>query len=171
MVISFTQRAFLIFLFFVATQSSFAAQCACDTRFHPCRHDFDNLHRFAKNGDLSSVKRLFQKYKTVDGHDWYLLNCRGFENRTALHEAVINNQLAVVKYLVGIGAALNLVDVHVRTPLHYAAISNNKSAAEYLIDGGANRTIETKDRKIAKDLATDKSLQRALTPYVSSFDE
>lgn len=60
------------------------------------------------------------------------------DNSTALHFAVYNNQIEVVRYLIEINASVNEKNERGLTPLHIAASEGNDLAICVLIESGAN---------------------------------
>ena len=61
------------------------------------------------------------------------INAKDSEGRTALHYAVMHNQLAIVEYLIENGASINEPDNKGNVPLIYAAFKGNYYLANYLL--------------------------------------
>jgi hypothetical protein len=61
--------------------------------------------------------------------------------QAALHFAVDESSIEVVKLLIEYGANINMPNRYGRTPLHIAAMYNRWDSAEALIDAGADMTI------------------------------
>jgi ankyrin repeat protein len=81
----------------------------------PYQRELDNqvaLQQAAISGNIPVLRSL--KLKGTD------MNGLNYDRRTALHFAVRNGQLDTVKYLVQIGASINLEDRWGATPLNYA---------------------------------------------------
>merc|ERR1712050_545219 len=62
---------------------------------------------------------------------------------TALHQAVLDNNLTVVKILIGHGSEINQQDEDSWTPLHAACANGAADIAKFLLEGGASRNILT----------------------------
>lgn len=88
----------------------------------------------ASAGYLPAVK-LFLQY----GWD---INCPGEkdfqEQKTALHMAVIAEELDVIKYLLDKGANVNAPDIYQETPLHLASKRGMVEVVEKMVEKGAN---------------------------------
>jgi hypothetical protein len=104
--------------------------------------DFEptNLYRFFKRcgGDItlveSIVKWVDSKYKESGQLEILDIDVRDSYNRTALHRAVIFNQLHVVKQLIKDGIDTNAKDKGGYTALYYAAKKNRDDIVSYLTD-------------------------------------
>ncbi|RDD38683.1 Transient receptor potential cation channel subfamily A member 1 [Trichoplax sp. H2] len=92
----------------------------------------DNLpiHLACRNADLASVKVLCAKSLTH-------LNSPGERSRTPLHQAIVNNNIPVVHFLIKFGANINKRDGSYHTPLYLAAERGFFDIAKALIDAGA----------------------------------
>lgn len=71
---------------------------------------------------------------------------------TALHQAVLDDNLVLVNVLVSHGANVNIVDVDSWTPLHGAAANGHTEVAKYLVKRGANTKALTEDGETPLDL-------------------
>jgi len=71
---------------------------------------------------------------------------------TALHQAVLDDNLVLVNVLVSHGANVNMVDIDSWTPLHGAAANGHTEVAQYLIKCGANTKALTDDGETPLDL-------------------
>jgi len=71
---------------------------------------------------------------------------------TALHQAVLDSNLVVVRLLLIHGADINLSDADSWTPLHAAAANGHADIARYLLSQGADRNIRTEEGETAQDL-------------------
>jgi len=71
---------------------------------------------------------------------------------TALHQAVLDDNLVVVRLLLHHGAGLNKKDEDSWTPLHAAAANGHHQIAEFLLSQGASRDALTDDGETAIDL-------------------
>jgi len=71
---------------------------------------------------------------------------------TALHQAVLDNNLAVVKILIGHGSDINQQDEDSWTPLHAACANGQADIAKFLLEAGASRNILTDQGERPVDL-------------------
>merc|ERR1712130_513718 len=71
---------------------------------------------------------------------------------TALHQAVLDDNLVVVRLLLHHGAGINKKDEDSWTPLHAAAANGHHQIAEFLLSQGASRDALTDDGETAIDL-------------------
>lgn len=98
------------------------------TRFHPKKQA---VHLAAANGHLQVLNILFD-----EGADVNAISSRG---ATALHEAVVSNSDDVARYLIQMGADVNLASEDKGyTPLHQAVRLNFPEMASLLLDSGAD---------------------------------
>ena len=74
---------------------------------------------------------------------------------TALHQAVLDDNLNIVEVLVAHGAKVNIVDVDSWTPLHAAAANGFHDIVKYLLKNGADKNILTDDGETALDLVEE----------------
>jgi len=82
---------------------------------------------------------------------------------TALHEAVLQPNVMVVKLLLDNGFNPNAVTKNGDTPLHFAVAANNIAAARLLLQCGADKRIKSIDGFTP----LDKARQSANGPFVS----
>jgi len=78
---------------------------------------------------------------------------------TALHQAVLDDNLVVVRLLLHHGAGLNKKDEDSWTPLHAAAANGHHQIAEFLLSQGASRDVLTDDGETAIDLTDPEDFQ------------
>lgn len=78
---------------------------------------------------------------------------------TALHQAVLDNNLVVVKLLLHHGAALNKKDEDSWTPLHAAAANGHHPIAKYLLSQGASKDALTDEGETAIDLVDEEDFE------------
>jgi len=71
---------------------------------------------------------------------------------TALHQAVLDNNLAVVRILIGHGSDINQIDEDSWTPLHAACANGQADIAKFLLEAGASRNILTDQGERPVDL-------------------
>jgi len=96
----------------------------------------EEIHEFARKGDLDSVKALIEKNPE-------LVDAKDKDGRTPLHWACRGVHLDVVKYIVENGADVNAEDNNKIVPLHSLAARNSAKAIAVLADKGAD--IDAKD--------------------------
>jgi ankyrin repeat protein len=90
----------------------------------------DDIHEFARNGNLESVKALIEQ-------DSEMIDAKDQDGRTPLHWACRGVHLDLVKFLVEKGANVNAEDNNKIVPLHSLASRNNAAAIELLVTKGA----------------------------------
>ncbi|XP_065649244.1 transient receptor potential cation channel subfamily A member 1-like [Hydra vulgaris] len=103
------------------------------------------LHWAATEGHLNIVQLLF-KYAENQGGVRLVAKLFITSNRneqTALHLAVENNHIDIVKYCINKGSDVNLAQANMNSPLHLACNSGFFEIAKLLIESGAN--IESKN--------------------------
>ncbi len=89
-----------------------------------------------KNKDRAKVKELIEK----DGNQVKLTNPLG---NTPLHEAILNGEDKIAKYLISMGSDIGKQNAMGNSPLHIAAQNNRKEIAELLIAKGADLECKT----------------------------
>ena len=94
------------------------------------------IHDAALQGDLAQVKALLAK-------DPSLLNATGQNEKAPLHWAAQGGHLALAKYLISRGAAVDALNIQKETPLVYAAENGHLKLAELLIARGADVNVKT----------------------------
>ncbi|CAG2112218.1 unnamed protein product [Medioppia subpectinata] len=92
-----------------------------------------------KNGDLDSVKELFES-KKVDVN-------ASLDGRSAIHYAADYGHKDIIEYLIGKGVELNVVDKHGITPLLAAIWEGHTECVRLMIAGGAHKSGQTPDGK------------------------
>jgi len=78
---------------------------------------------------------------------------------TALHQAVLDSSLVVVRLLLIHGADINMSDADSWTPLHAAAANGHVDIARYLIAQGADRNRRTAEGETALDLVEEEDFK------------
>lgn len=86
------------------------------------------IHDAARTGDVARIDQLLNSGVDVNEAPSF---------GTALHFAVIRDQVTAVRSLVDHGADLNAVSESLGTPLHAAARNKNVVLVEMLIEAGA----------------------------------
>jgi ankyrin repeat protein len=107
------------------------------------------LVKAAYDGRMTEVTRLVEA-RPVLMDRWDFLR-RSFN---ALMAAAEENQLEVIRYLVGRGARLNLQSGSGWTPLMYAADRGHDEIVTFLLESGADATVCGKDGRTALILAS-----------------
>lgn len=100
------------------------------------------LHFFASVTDLNA--KLFDDELLIT--DDVNLNERDDKGRTALHYAVMHNQLHAVKALIAKGASVNASDADGKSVLHYAHFANESVVKELLEKRADVKAVDSKDR-------------------------
>lgn len=117
------------------------------------RNGANSIHLAVKYGELDCLKSLLtQSNHALD------LDARNYEGLTALHIAVISNQLEATRILLRVGASVNIADGKTgQTPLHYAAERNSQQMAKLLLVFGANPSRASYSGCTPAQLASAKS--------------
>lgn len=92
------------------------------------------LFKACINGDLKQIKKLMAAGEDVNASD--LLH-----GWTALHWATMHEHLAIVKYLIKVGAEVNKMDNSSRTPLYLASFFGRTSIVKLLLAAGADANM------------------------------
>lgn len=109
----------------------------------------DQLHKAAYHGDIDTVRSLLKTTIDPDERDNY--------GGTALHAAMFQNNVEIIKLLIDAGLDVNAQGTsNGYTPLHDAVWDNNLEAAKLLIKYGARTDIRGND---------------GLTPYEKAVKE
>ncbi|XP_068785291.1 protein phosphatase 1 regulatory subunit 12C [Struthio camelus] len=96
-----------------------------------------------------------------------LLNGSNADGISALHQACIDENMEVVRFLVESGADLDQADNEGWTPLHVAASCGYRDIARYLLDHGANVAAVNSDGDLALDVAEDDGMEAMLRAEVA----
>lgn len=105
------------------------------------------LHNAANSGNEKLVQLLIKHGADVNAKDYQY-------ERTPLHIAAYNGQLAILTTLLKAQATLDNTDVNERTPLHLAVWSGQKREAQSLLIAGANIDANDKYGSTPTQLAT-----------------
>lgn len=100
-----------------------------------------------KESDGDAIMRMLRR--TSIDIDIDRINMAGM---TALHQAILDNNLVVVRLLLHHGARINKQDVDSWTPLHAAVANGHHQIAAYLLSKGADRQLLTDEGETALDL-------------------
>lgn len=109
------------------------------------------LHLAAYFGYAAVVVRLL---RAGASHAAISHNVQG---NTPLHAALAGRrELPVITALLAAGADASTIDAQGYAPLHLAAARGDQAASELLLACGADRTVRTRDGKVAADFAREK---------------
>jgi ankyrin repeat protein len=98
----------------------------------------DAIHKAAYHGELQKVRDLLQKGANPDARDSF--------GGTALHAAMFQKNMEVVKVLLDHGCDINAQGTgNGYTPLHDAVWADNGEAVNLLLDKGAKTNLKGKD--------------------------
>ncbi|MCP3659656.1 MAG: ankyrin repeat domain-containing protein [Bacteroidetes bacterium] len=81
------------------------------------------------------------------------INIPNFNNITPLHNAALNENIKLIKFLILNNAEINAIDNMGDTPLHKCI--NSKETVKILIENGANPFIENKTKQMPLNLIND----------------
>ncbi|XP_038073245.1 protein phosphatase 1 regulatory subunit 12B-like isoform X6 [Patiria miniata] len=113
------------------------------------------------SGDTDEVKKMLGK-----GTD---INYANVDGLTALHQAVIDEKLEMVEFLVENGADIEAQDNEGWTPLHAAASCGFMDIAQFLIDNGANVAAVNNEGEIPLDLAEEEEMEEFLQNIIEKL--
>lgn len=123
-------------------------------------YEIEAIHKAANTGDIDLVKKILSTEINVDERDSF--------GGTALHAAMFQEKLEIVKLLIDYGFDVNAQGTsNGYTPLHDAVWADNLEAAELLIEKGADISIKAKDGKTA----LDKAKEATKTDFVKLFEK
>lgn len=92
-----------------------------------CNVSFQSLIYTAFHGHVGVISLLYASNAN-------LLNAQDSSGSSPLHEAVKHGNLVTVKWIVKLGADINLVDNVGQTILHVAALTGNVEIVEYILE-------------------------------------
>ncbi|XP_055001450.1 protein phosphatase 1 regulatory subunit 12C isoform X5 [Sorex araneus] len=96
-----------------------------------------------------------------------VLDATNADGISALHQACIDENLEVVRFLVEQGATVNQADNEGWTPLHVAASCGHLDIARYLLSHGANIAAVNSDGDLALDLAEADAMEGLLRAEIT----
>lgn len=105
------------------------------------------LFKAIKAGEFTKVQELIEKGEDMEQRD--------SEGRTALHVAVVHNQLDICEYLLEAGADPNVQEDYGETPLHWMAKKGELPLIITLLQHNADPKIRAKYGKDAIQVAED----------------
>uniref|UniRef100_A0A914I4R9 cGMP-dependent protein kinase interacting domain-containing protein n=1 Tax=Globodera rostochiensis TaxID=31243 RepID=A0A914I4R9_GLORO len=106
------------------------------------------------SGDEEEVEELLK-----NGSD---INVSDIDGVTALHQAVIDSNPNMVRFLVDHRAAINAQDNEGWTPLHVAVCCGSLSIVKYLCEHGSDLSCVNSDRELPVDLAESDEMRTFL---------
>lgn len=104
----------------------------------------------AKLGMTETIESYITRAQTDPTID---LNLVDLDRHSALHLAVQNDHIALLRLLLDAKVDVNIIDRLDRTPLHWTALYNNYEAAECLLDAGADIDIKDHYEETALDIS------------------
>ncbi|PNI15068.1 PPP1R12C isoform 3 [Pan troglodytes] len=96
-----------------------------------------------------------------------VLDSTNADGISALHQACIDENLEVVRFLVEQGATVNQADNEGWTPLHVAASCGYLDIARYLLSHGANIAAVNSDGDLPLDLAESDAMEGLLKAEIA----
>ncbi|KAK3608643.1 hypothetical protein CHS0354_042645 [Potamilus streckersoni] len=115
------------------------------------------LNAVIQDGDVQELLRILHHRRSEVN-----INHVNHVGLTALHHAVLSNNLDAVKILLSHGADVNCQDVHGFSPLHTAAACGFLQVTSLLVLFGADVFSLTRDTELPIDVAKDISVIRLL---------
>ncbi|RWA06566.1 hypothetical protein EKO27_g8539 [Xylaria grammica] len=91
--------------------------------------------------DIAYSENPIQALQEILPHTPSILTIRSVRGYTILHQACITDNVELVKYLLTIGALIDITDDGGRTPLHRAVAQSAWSSAELLVNEGCQVNI------------------------------
>ncbi|XP_074163393.1 protein phosphatase 1 regulatory subunit 12C isoform X2 [Sminthopsis crassicaudata] len=113
-------------------------------------------------GDLEEARAMVR-----GGPGPGLLDSTNADGISALHQACIDENLEVVRFLVEEGASVNQADNEGWTPLHVAASCGYLDIAQYLLSHGANIAAVNSDGDLPLDLAEADAMESLLRAEIA----
>lgn len=123
----------------------------------------DELHQAANQSDIEKVKTILSTEVDVDARDSF--------GGTALHAAMFQDNMDIVKMLIDYGFDVNAKGTsNGYTPLHDAVWAENLPAAKMLIENGADPFIKNNEGQTPAEKAETEG-KRELFQYLSQFTQ
>ena len=92
---------------------------------------YDQLFQYVEEGDLSSLQILLQSVEDI--------NSVYYSKITPLTQAILHNQIEIIKYLLSIGIEVNSFNYDaLMTPIQIACYKGNLNIIQLLYSHGAN---------------------------------
>uniref|UniRef100_A0A8C2M5I4 Protein phosphatase 1 regulatory subunit 12C n=1 Tax=Cricetulus griseus TaxID=10029 RepID=A0A8C2M5I4_CRIGR len=119
-------------------------------------------------GDLDEARLMLRAADPGDpGDPGAVLDSTNADGISALHQACIDENLEVVRFLVEQGATVNQADNEGWTPLHVAASCGYLDIARYLLSHGANIAAVNSDGDLSLDLAESDAMEGLLKAEIA----
>ncbi|KAI0410992.1 hypothetical protein F5X98DRAFT_381198 [Xylaria grammica] len=112
------------------------------TRFSQFMEDEDESSLVT---DIAYSENPIQALQEILPHTPSILTTRSVQGYTILHQACITDNVELVKYLLNIGAPIDITDDDGCTPLYYAILGCAWSSAELLVNEGCQVNIFDND--------------------------
>ncbi|KAG8466653.1 hypothetical protein KFE25_008032 [Diacronema lutheri] len=120
----------------------------------------------ARKEDFATLRRLYDKAGAALVNYCGKGTSYGFVGNSALHWAAAKNNTALIKWLLSVGAQLDVGNGDNATPLHSAASNNSLAAAELLLERGADSSRRDGLDETPRDAAT----RRGFSALAKKFD-
>lgn len=130
------------------------AQCSADRSGHVSKLSFQTGAIFlsaCQTSDYDEIERILAL------GDSKIINYANSDGLTALHQASIDGNLKMIKYLIDKGADINVTDKEGWNCLHASASCGYVEIAKYLVEAGINITEVTADGELASDVCIEDS--------------
>ncbi|KAI1299614.1 Protein phosphatase 1 regulatory subunit 12B [Halotydeus destructor] len=98
------------------------------------------------------------------------INVTNIDGLTALHQACIDDNVEMVKFLIEKRADVNACDNEGWTPLHATSSCGHVEIAEVLLDAGADPRIINNEGELATDLADNDSMKLLIEKHLKKID-
>ena len=118
---------------------------------------YDDIFDAVREGTVEDVKYFIEK-KRVN------INVKD-DGYTLLHWAAMDDKIEVVKYLISVGADVNVKDNKYATPLHWAVHKGSLEIVKLLVSAGADVNAKDNDGYMPLDIAEGS----AMNQYIKSI--
>lgn len=104
----------------------------------------------------------FEECERLLSSDVVNINVTNVDGLTGLHQACIDDNIKMVKYLIEKGADINCCDNEGWSPLHAASSCGNINICQLLLDYGADPTVVNNDGELASDIADNDLIEELI---------